>query len=304
MYVDIGGLSDTLPCQLPPKELNPGSFSLPCTIGSLKLYAMADLRACANIMPNSIFKHLGLTNLKETNMLVEIDDMTQQLPLGIVENVLVKIDKFMFPCNFVIIDMSGALRQMMILGKSFLATIHAQINRRYYEWSAQNYKFDNDRTPSKTTVSDKYNTYYPTPPTLQNPPANECIPKAPNLGESSRLQPIKPRPCDYSFDEWLKVKIRHSNIHNSYREIVFNEWILDSFDVEEGYAKEIGNPYSRRFDEYKRVFSGKVEQLSNEYMLRIGKKGYVQDDVCEKCEQYHGETLDHWHDKGFEEEEL
>ncbi|GJW80832.1 zinc finger, CCHC-type containing protein [Tanacetum coccineum] len=144
--------------------------------------------------------------------------------------------------------------------------------RRYYEWSAQNYKFDNDRTLSTTTVSDKYNTYYPTPPTLQNPQADECIPKAPNLGESSCLQPIKPRPY--------------------------------SFDVEEGYAKEIGNPYSRRFDEYKRVFSGDVEQLSNEYMLRIRKKGYVQDDVWEKCEQYHEETLDHWHDKGFEKEEL
>ncbi|GKA39573.1 hypothetical protein Tco_0732124 [Tanacetum coccineum] len=67
-----------------------------------------------------------------------------------------------------------------------------------------------------------------------------------------------PRPCDYSFDEWLKVKIGHTNIYDSDwetvfndRDIVFNEWILDSFDVEEEYAKEIGNSYSRRFDEYK-----------------------------------------------------
>ncbi|GJS49007.1 hypothetical protein Tco_0599128 [Tanacetum coccineum] len=56
----------------------------------------------------------------------------------------------------------------------------------------------------------------------------------------------------------------------------------DSFDVEEEYSKEIGNPYSRRFEEYKRVFDNEVEQQSNEYTLRIGKKGYVLDDVWEK----------------------
>ncbi|GKE06530.1 hypothetical protein Tco_1398548, partial [Tanacetum coccineum] len=47
---------------------------------------------------------------------------------------------------------------------------------------------------------------------------------------------IRPRPCDYSFDEWLKVKVGHTNIYNSDQEIVFNEWILDNFDVEEEYA--------------------------------------------------------------------
>ncbi|GKC18173.1 hypothetical protein Tco_1014955, partial [Tanacetum coccineum] len=94
-----------------------------------------------------------------------------------------------------------------------------------------------------------------------------------NISESLILRPFRPRPCDYSFDEWVKVKIGHTNIYESDREILFNEWILDSFDVEEEYAKEIGNPYSRRFDEYKRVFDNEFEQLSTEYTLRIGKKG-------------------------------
>ncbi|GKD69878.1 hypothetical protein Tco_1323968, partial [Tanacetum coccineum] len=76
------------------------------------------------------------------------------------------------------------------------------------------------------------------------------------------------------------------------------------FDVKEEYAKEIGNPYSRRFDEYKQVFDNEVELLSNEYTLRIGKKGYVLDDVWEKCEQYHRKIIDSWHDEGFEEDEL
>ncbi|GJW00992.1 hypothetical protein Tco_1556243 [Tanacetum coccineum] len=85
---------------------------------------------------------------------------------------------------------------------------------------------------------------------------------------------------------------------------MFNEWILDSFDIEEEYAKEIRNPYSGRFDEYKQVFNNEVEHLSNEYNLRIGKKGYVLDDVWEKCEQYHRIIIDPWHDESFKEDEL
>nr|GEW33332.1 reverse transcriptase domain-containing protein [Tanacetum cinerariifolium] len=76
------------------------------------------------------------------------------------------------------------------------------------------------------------------------------------------------------------------------------------FDVEYEYAKEIVNPYSQRFDEYKREFDNEVENLSNEYTLRIGEKGYVMDDVWEKCEQYHRKVIDSWHDVGYEEEEL
>ncbi|GJS48879.1 BYPASS-related protein [Tanacetum coccineum] len=161
-------------------------------------------------------------------------------------------------------------------------------------------------TPS-TTVAEKYpyKTNCPTPISLdewdtrcnitytgstsnQNIPNNDPTPfsldhselgEKANISESLKLQPFRPRPCDYSFDEWLKVKIGHTNIYNSDREIMFNEWILDSFDVEEEFAKEIGNPYSRRFNEYKQVFDNEVEQLSNKYTLRIGKKGYVMDDI-------------------------
>ncbi|GJV66290.1 hypothetical protein Tco_1477118 [Tanacetum coccineum] len=115
-------------------------------------------------------------------------------------------------------------------------------------------------------------------------------------------KPIKPRPCDYSIEEWLKVKIGHTSIENFNEEKVFNEWVLDSFDFEADYAKMFANPYSRRFDEHKQIFE--VEQLSNKYELKIGNKGYVLDDVWEKCEQNHGGTTYAWHDEGHEEEEL
>ncbi|GJR96373.1 reverse transcriptase domain-containing protein [Tanacetum coccineum] len=117
---------EVLQHQLPPKELNPGSFTLPCTIGKINFYAMADLGASINVMPRSIFEHLHLTNLKKTNMLCEMADMSKKAPLGIVENVLVKIDKFLFPSDFVILDNTPS--ETTILGRPFLATIHAEID--------------------------------------------------------------------------------------------------------------------------------------------------------------------------------
>ncbi|GKD51132.1 reverse transcriptase domain-containing protein, partial [Tanacetum coccineum] len=93
------------------------------------------LRASVNTMPKSMFNHLKLTNLKETNILVEMADMTKKAPVGIVENVLEKIDKFLFPSDFMIIDMLGDPNETMILGRPFLATIHARIDVFYKEIS-------------------------------------------------------------------------------------------------------------------------------------------------------------------------
>ncbi|GKF65795.1 hypothetical protein Tco_0192312, partial [Tanacetum coccineum] len=82
------------------------------------------------------------------------------------------------------------------------------------------------------------------------------------------------------------------------------EWILDSYDFEEEYGREIGNPYSRRFDEYNRMFNNEIEHLSNEYILRIGKKGYVLDDVWEKYQQNYRKTNESWHDEAYKEDEM
>ncbi|GJV19763.1 reverse transcriptase domain-containing protein [Tanacetum coccineum] len=117
---------DALQHQLPSKELNLGSFTLPCTISNFNFYVMAGLGASINVMPRSIFKHLHLTNLKKTNMLCEMADMFKKAPLGIVENVPVKIDEFLFPSDFVIIDNTPS--ETTILGRPFLDTIHAEID--------------------------------------------------------------------------------------------------------------------------------------------------------------------------------
>ncbi|GJZ78227.1 phospholipase-like protein [Tanacetum coccineum] len=89
---------------LPPTEQNPWDFTLPCTIGNFNFYAMVDLGASINVMPKGIFEFLKLSSLRKTNMLIEMADMTKEAPLGVVEYVLVGIDKFLFPFDFVIID--------------------------------------------------------------------------------------------------------------------------------------------------------------------------------------------------------
>ncbi|GKD31868.1 hypothetical protein Tco_1242646, partial [Tanacetum coccineum] len=72
-----------------------------------------------------------------------------------------------------------------------------------------------------------------------------------------------------------------------------------SYDVNQEYAREIGNPYSMRFDEYNKVFNNEIEHLSNEYILRIGMKGYVLDDVWEKCQQIQEKPKKHA-EEGYE----
>ncbi|GKA81209.1 putative reverse transcriptase domain-containing protein, partial [Tanacetum coccineum] len=86
------------------------------------------LGANVNVIPKSIFEHLKLARLKKADMLVEMADMTKRSPIGIVENVLVKIDKFLFPSDFVVMNMLNTCNETMILGRPFLATIHAEID--------------------------------------------------------------------------------------------------------------------------------------------------------------------------------
>ncbi|GJZ02635.1 serine--tRNA ligase-like protein [Tanacetum coccineum] len=88
--------------------------------------ALADLGASVSIMPLSIFKQLGLGKLKPLNMTVEMADRTKSIPKGIVENLLVKIDKFIFSVDFVILDTVKDFRMPIILERSLLATAHAE----------------------------------------------------------------------------------------------------------------------------------------------------------------------------------
>ncbi|GJU46829.1 transposon ty3-I gag-pol polyprotein [Tanacetum coccineum] len=118
-----------LQSQPPPKENDLGSFTLPCLIGNSRIRsALADLGASINVMPFFMFKKLQIKNLQPANMMVEMADMTKKAHKGIIENVLVQIDKFIFPLDVVIIDMVEDHNVPLILGRPLLATVHAHID--------------------------------------------------------------------------------------------------------------------------------------------------------------------------------
>jgi hypothetical protein len=115
--------------KLPPKLRDPGSFTIPCTIGNSYIgKALCDLGASVNLMPLSVYKNLGLGEAKPTTVSLQLADRSITYPRGIIEDVLVKVDKFIFPADFIVLDMEEDQEIPIILGRPFLATCGAEIN--------------------------------------------------------------------------------------------------------------------------------------------------------------------------------
>ncbi|XP_073277685.1 uncharacterized protein [Primulina huaijiensis] len=86
--------------KLPPKLKDPGSFSIPCTIGNSNFNkALCDLGASVNLMPYSCFEKLGIGEVKPTTISLQLADRSIKYPRGVIEDVLVKVDKFIFPVD-------------------------------------------------------------------------------------------------------------------------------------------------------------------------------------------------------------
>ncbi|GJT64714.1 hypothetical protein Tco_1016194 [Tanacetum coccineum] len=110
---------------LPLIEKGPGSFSLPCKISDMCFdEALANLGASVSVMPYSTFTKLGLGKLASTKLTIELADKTIKHPKGIAENVLVGIDKFAFPVDFIVLDMPEDIKIPLILRRPFLSTAH------------------------------------------------------------------------------------------------------------------------------------------------------------------------------------
>ncbi|GJY54409.1 reverse transcriptase domain-containing protein [Tanacetum coccineum] len=115
--------------QLPLKEKDTGSFILPCSIRRLDFNnALADLGASISIMPFSMYKRLGIGKLERIKMNIELADNSKCIPKGIVRNLLIKIDKFILPIDFIILDVLEDYRMPVILGRLLLITAHAKID--------------------------------------------------------------------------------------------------------------------------------------------------------------------------------
>ncbi|GKD02391.1 DNA-directed DNA polymerase [Tanacetum coccineum] len=115
--------------KLPSKEKDPRCFTIPCDIGQLHINnALADPGASVSLMPYTMYEKLGLGEPKATRMSLEFTDRSIQYPRGIIENVLIKVDKFVLQIDFVILDMPEDSRVPIILGRPFLATARAMID--------------------------------------------------------------------------------------------------------------------------------------------------------------------------------
>nr|GEZ57984.1 reverse transcriptase domain-containing protein [Tanacetum cinerariifolium] len=108
---------------------DPGRFLIPCDFTGLdNCLALADLGASINLMPLSIWKKLRLPTLNDTKMVLELVDRIISKPTGVAENVFVKVGKFYFPADFVILDFIADPRVPLILGLPLLSTAHALID--------------------------------------------------------------------------------------------------------------------------------------------------------------------------------
>nr|GFB21121.1 reverse transcriptase domain-containing protein [Tanacetum cinerariifolium] len=109
--------------KLPEKLGDPGKFLIPCDFPGMEIcHALADLGASINLMPLSIWKKLSLLELTPTRMILELADRSINHPKGVAEDVFVKVGKFHFLTDFIVVDFEADPRVPLILGRSFLST--------------------------------------------------------------------------------------------------------------------------------------------------------------------------------------
>ncbi|GJY59397.1 reverse transcriptase domain-containing protein, partial [Tanacetum coccineum] len=96
--------------------------------GMVECSALADLGTSINLMPLSVWKKISLSELTSTRMTLELVDRSITRPKGVAEDVFVKVGKFNYPADFVVIDYDADPRVLLILGRPFLRTARALID--------------------------------------------------------------------------------------------------------------------------------------------------------------------------------
>ena len=126
-------VSAIIECKTPVKYKDPGCPTISVNIGGTCVEkALLDLGASVNLLPFSMYKQLGLSELKPTTITLSLANRSIKIPKGTVEDVLIQVDKFYYLVDFVVLDTepvaTGANHVPIILGRPFLATSNAIIN--------------------------------------------------------------------------------------------------------------------------------------------------------------------------------
>ncbi|GKA67893.1 RNA-directed DNA polymerase, eukaryota, reverse transcriptase zinc-binding domain protein [Tanacetum coccineum] len=259
----------------------------------------------------------------------------------IMENILVRIDKFLFPSDFVVIDMLKTHNETMILGRPFLATIHAEIDvfnkeislgimddrvtfdmdKRIYNFTThvgKVYMVNSILNDEPSTSSNALKKTRMLKPDINTPSAHFCNPVKQECNGILKVWPT----CDptmklcnggneiYGVDEQGTLKYWHCQLEDERKSmrgdgLSFPDFLLVRYEINQGDG-ELGlakDPRARSFYDYKWVFDLKINQLTDEYELGIGKKGHMLEDILEYCEKVQGDNTNWWNDHRFEEDE-
>ena len=104
--------------KLSKKEKDPGSFTIPCTISDTTLNnVLCDLGSSINLMPLSIFRKLGLKEAKPKTIALQMADRSIAHPWGAIGDMFIKVDKFIYLVDFVVLDMGNDSEVLLILGR-------------------------------------------------------------------------------------------------------------------------------------------------------------------------------------------
>ncbi|KAL4361224.1 hypothetical protein GQ457_04G021300 [Hibiscus cannabinus] len=136
--------------KVPAKKVDPGSFTIECSIGhNYCTNALCDPSASINLMPKSVFKKLGIGEAKPTVMLqLEYHSFVQHE--GKIEDILVRIEKCIFPAEFLILDCEVDENAPIILGRPFLSTSRATID---FDKDEIFFKVDNEQVKMKALTN-------------------------------------------------------------------------------------------------------------------------------------------------------
>ena len=128
-------VSFIIKCKTPVKYKDQGCPTISVNIRGISVEkALLDLGASVNLLPYSMYKQLGLGELKPTSITLSLADRSIKIPKGTIEDVLIQVDRFYYPVDFVVLDTEpiavGTNHVPIILGRPFLATSNAIINCR------------------------------------------------------------------------------------------------------------------------------------------------------------------------------
>ncbi|XP_021756625.1 uncharacterized protein LOC110721744 [Chenopodium quinoa] len=114
---------------MPPKLNDPGNFSIPCAINKVKIdNALCDLGASVSLMPYLVYQRLNLGELLPSNITLQLVDRSIKFPKGKVEDVPLRVGKFVIPVDFVVLEMDEDAIIPIILGRPFIATSGAFVD--------------------------------------------------------------------------------------------------------------------------------------------------------------------------------